>query len=132
MDRNKIGVLHKEKMDNLPITLSLSKNSINLDKTSGKGNSVDILIYKNNSNPLINNSNKSLTNQSSSQLSNITMFATSSISKIGSLLNMTGSFNPDCFYITNDNLSNSSQPLNTVLKIEPSKRCCTRKLYSYN
>ena len=118
---NKIGVLHKEKMDNLPITLSLSKNSINLDKTSGKGNSVDILIYKNNSNPLINNSNKSLTNQSSSQLSNITMFATSSISKIGSLLNMTGSFNPDCFYITNDNLSNSSQPLKTVLKIEPSK-----------
>ena len=118
---NKIGVLHKEKMDNLPITLSLSKNSINLDKTSGKGNSVDILIYKNNSNPLINNSNKSLTNQSSSQLSNITMFATSSISKIGSLLNMTGSFNPDRFYITNDNLSNSSQPLKTVLKIEPSK-----------
>ena len=119
---NKIGVLHKEKMDNLPITLSLSKNNISLDKASGKGDSVDILIYKNNSNPLINNSNKSLTNQSSSsQLSNITMFATSSISKIGSLLNMTGSFNPDRFYITNDNMSNSSQPLKTVLKIEPSK-----------
>jgi len=119
---NKIGVLHKEKMNNLPITLSLSKNNISLDKASGKGDSVDILIYKNNSNPLINNSNKSLTNQtSSSQLSNITMFATSSISKIGSLLNMTGSFNPDRFYITNDNISNSSQPLKTVLKIEPSK-----------
>ncbi|HVH96082.1 MAG TPA: hypothetical protein VM682_03980, partial [Bacillus sp. (in: firmicutes)] len=118
---NKIGVLHKEKMNNLPITLSLSKNNISLDKASGKGDSVDILIYKNNSNPLIYNSNKSLTNQSSSQLSNITMFATSSISKIGSLLNMTGSFNPDRFYITNDNISNSSQPLKTVLKIEPSK-----------
>ena len=118
---NKIGVIHKEKMNNLPIILSPSKNNISLDKASGKGDSVDILIYKNNSNPLINNSNKSLTNQSSSQLSNITMFATSSISKIGSLLNMTGSFNPDRFYITNDNLSNSSQPLKTVLKIEPSK-----------
>ena len=118
---NKIGVLHKEKMNGLPITLSLSKNNISLDKASRKGDSVDILIYKNNSYPLINNSNKSLTNQSSSQLSNITMFATSSMSKIGSLLNMTGSFNPDRFYITNDNISNSSQPLKTVLKIEPSK-----------
>src|SRR6476469_3135847 len=119
---NKIGVLHKENMNNLPVTISLSKNNISLDKASGKGDSVDILIYKNNSNPLINNSNKSLTNQSSSsQLSNITMFATSSISKIGSLINMTDSFNPDRFYITNDNMSNSSQPLKTVLKIEPSK-----------
>ena len=118
---NKIGVIHKEKMNNLPIILSPSKNNISLDKASGKGDSVDILIYKNNSNPLINNSNKSLTNQSSSQLSNITMFATSSISKIGSLLNMTGSFSPDRFYITNDDTSNSSQPLKTILKIEPSK-----------
>jgi len=49
------------------------------------------------------------------------MFATSSISKIGSLLNMTGSFSPDRFYITNDDTSNSSQPLKTILKIEPSK-----------
>ena len=118
---NKIGVIHKEKMNNLPIILSPSKNNISLDKASGKGDSVDILMYKNNSNPLINNSNKSLTNQSSSQLSNITMFATSSISKIGSLLNMTGSFSPDRFYITNDDTSNSSQPLKTILKIEPSK-----------
>jgi len=118
---NKIGVIHKEKMNNLPIILSPSKNNISLDKASGKGDSVDILMYKNNSNPLINNSNKSLTNQSSSQLSNITMFATSSISKIGSLLNMTGSFSPDRFYITNDDISNSSQPLKTILKIEPSK-----------
>jgi virginiamycin B lyase len=118
---NKIGVIHKEKMNNLPIILSPSKNNISLDKASGKGDSVDILIYKNNSNPLINNSNKSLTNQSSTQLSNITMFATSSISKIGSLLNMTGSFSPDRFYITNDDTSNSSQPLKTILKIEPSK-----------
>jgi virginiamycin B lyase len=118
---NKIGVIHKEKMNNLPIILSPSKNNISLDKASGKGDSVDILIYKNNSNPLINNINKSLTNQSSSQLSNITMFATSSISKIGSLLNMTGSFSPDRFYITNDDISNSSQPLKTILKIEPSK-----------
>jgi len=118
---NKIGVIHKEKMNNLPIILSPSKNNISLDKASGKGDSVDILIYKNNSNPLINNSNKSLANQSSSQLSNITMFATSSISKIGSLLNMTGSFSPDRFYITNDDTSNSSQPLKTILKIEPSK-----------
>jgi len=118
---NKIGVIHKEKMNNLPIILSPSKNNISLDKASGKGDSVDILIYKNNSNPLINNSKKSLTNQSSTQLSNITMFATSSISKIGSLLNMTGSFSPDRFYITNDDTSNSSQPLKTILKIEPSK-----------
>ena len=118
---NKIGVIHKEKMNNLPIILSPSKNNISLDKALGKGDSVDILIYKNNSNPLINNSNKSLTNQSSTQLSNITMFATSSISKIGSLLNMTGSFSPDRFYITNDDTSNSSQPLKTILKIEPSK-----------
>ena len=118
---NKIGVLHKEKMNNLPITLSLSKNNISLDKASGKGDSVDILIYKNNSNALINNGNKSSTNPSSLQHSNITMFATSSISKIGSLLNMTGSFSPDRFSITNDNMSNSTQPLKTVLKIEPLK-----------
>jgi virginiamycin B lyase len=119
---NKIGVLHKEKINNLPITISTSKNNVSLEKTSGKGDSVDILIYKNNSNPLINNGNKSLTNQSSSsQLSNITMFATSSISKIGSLSNMTISFNPDHFSITSDNMSTSTQPLKTVLKIEPSK-----------
>jgi len=118
---NKIGVLHKEKMNNLPITISTSKDNVSLDKASGKGDTVDILIYKNISNAMINNSSKSLANKSSLQPSNITMFATSSISKIGSLLNLTSNFSPDRFFITDDNMSNSSQPLKTVLKIVPSK-----------
>ena len=129
---NKIGVLHKEKMNNLPITISTSKDNVSLDKASGKGDTVDILIYKNISNAMINNSSKLLANKSSLQPSNITMFATSSISKIGSLLNLTSNFSPDRFFITDDNMSNSSQPLKTVLKICTIKRCCTWKLYSYN
>jgi virginiamycin B lyase len=116
---NKIGVVHKGKMSLLPISLSTSKNKIVIDKANGKGDIVDIYLYN----------NRSLSNsQEDNKSSNITMYATSSLSKLGTLSNLTSSFSKDKFPIPiqdNNTSTSSSHPFNTpyktTLKIEPTK-----------
>ncbi|MGN6560904.1 MAG: Vgb family protein, partial [Candidatus Nitrosocosmicus sp.] len=78
---NKIGVVHKDKINSLPISISTSKDTLAIDKSTGKGDAVDIYIYRNGSN--MYNGNSSLPNpQMDNKSSNITMYATSSISKL--------------------------------------------------
>jgi virginiamycin B lyase len=124
---NKIGVVHKDKMNSLPISLSTSKNKMDIDKSTGKGDTVDIYLYKNSSK--LQNNNSSLSNsQGNNKSSNITMYATSSLSKLGVLSNLTSSFSTDKFSIPafdNNTLISPSSPFNTpyktTLKIDPTK-----------
>jgi virginiamycin B lyase len=128
---NKIGVVHKDKINSLPISISTSKDSLVVDKTTGKGDAVDIYIYKNRSNAF--NGHSSLPKpQMDDKLSNITMYATSSISKLGKLSNLTSSFSTERFSIpvNNNNTttamssssnSSSNLPYKTTLKINPTK-----------
>ncbi|MGN6348111.1 MAG: Vgb family protein [Candidatus Nitrosocosmicus sp.] len=123
---NKIGVVHKDKINSLPISISTSKDTLTVDKSTGKGDAVDIYIYRNGSN--VYNGNSSLPNpQMDNKSSNITMYATSSISKLGKLSNLTSSFSTERFSIPVNNnntaLSSSSSnlPYKTTLKINPIK-----------
>jgi len=123
---NKIGVVHKDKINSLPISISTSKDTLIVDKSTGKGDAVDIYIYKNSSN--IFNGNSSLPNpQMDNKSSNITMYVTSSISKLGKLSNLTSSFSTERFSIpvNNNNTtmdsSSSNLPYKTTLKINPTK-----------
>ncbi|MGN6623762.1 MAG: Vgb family protein, partial [Candidatus Nitrosocosmicus sp.] len=123
---NKIGVVHKDKINSLPISISTSKDTLTVDKSIGKGDAVDIYIYKNSSN--IYNGNGSLPKpQIDNKSSNITMYATSSISKLGKLSNLTSSFSTERFSIPVNNnstamsFSSSNLPYKTTLKINPIK-----------
>ncbi|MGN6348330.1 MAG: Vgb family protein [Candidatus Nitrosocosmicus sp.] len=123
---NKIGVVHKDKINSLPISISTSKDTLTVDKSTGKGDAVDIYIYRNGSN--MYNGNSSLPNpQMDNKSSNITMYATSSISKLGKLSNLTSSFSTERFSIPVNNnstamsSSSSNLPYKTTLKINPIK-----------
>jgi virginiamycin B lyase len=124
---NKIGVVHKDKINSLPISMSISKDTLAVDKATGKGDAVDIYIYKNGSN--VFNDNSSLPKpQMDNKSSNITMYVTSSISKLGKLSNLTNSFSTERFSIpvNNNNTtamssSSSNLPYKTTLKMNPTK-----------
>ena len=86
---NKLGVITKDRLDQIPITLGVSKDKLVLDSKNNKSDSIDLYIYKN----MINSTNStnsttttgnSITNDID-QLLNITMDVTSSIAKNGKL-----------------------------------------------
>lgn len=121
---NKLGVIPKEKINQLPISLSTSKDKMSIDSKNGKGDTVDVSIYTNKLNGTGNNGNNSnafLESDESGKPANITMFATSSISKNGSLLNLTGDFSKDRFSTTDLPVSAAGpyQPYKTTLEITP-------------
>lgn len=129
---NKIGVVHKDKINLLPISISTSKDKMVLDRAAAKGDTVDIFIHKNNSNIDQNNNfllnQQQLQQQKPNKISNITMFATSSISKIGALSNLTSKFSKDVFFFSvppanvKDNVSSPLEiPYKTTLAINPTK-----------
>jgi|tagenome__1003787_1003787.scaffolds.fasta_scaffold20954396_3 virginiamycin B lyase len=94
---NKLGFIQKEKINQYPISMTLSKDKLILDSKSGKGDNVDVFVYRNNKSIINDNS------QVSNEISNgpINMTATSSISKIGVLWNITGKFNNNLFFLSN-------------------------------
>ncbi|MBA3749844.1 MAG: hypothetical protein H0X03_02940 [Nitrosopumilus sp.] len=106
---NKIGVLHKEKMNQFPISLSTSKDPMIIDSNTGKGDIIDVYVNRNN----FNNSNTA--NTVSNEL--INMFVTSSISKTGQLWNLTSKFNKDQF-MTSD-IPSFDEPYKVTLEINP-------------
>ncbi len=95
---NKLGVIPKEKLDQIPITLSVSKDKMIIDGKNKTGDAIDIFIYKNILNTSkIADSTTGRANGSSSDKRliepvNITMSVTSSISKDGKLSNLTSNF----------------------------------------
>lgn len=98
---NKLGVIPKEKLDQIPITLSVSKDKMNINSQNKTGDAIDIFINKNIFNASkINNSTNGNVNGSSNDNGfiepvNVTMSLTSSISKDGKLGNLTSIFSQD-------------------------------------
>lgn len=113
---NKIGFIPKEKLDDIPISFSTSKDKVILDSKNGKGDTVDISIYKNNLNVTANDGT-ALINDELKKSANISMYAASSISKSGILWNLTSNFSEDQFAISD--IPSYSEPYKTTLEINP-------------
>ncbi len=83
---NKLGIITKDKLDQIPITLGVSKDKVVLDSKNNKSDTIDIYIYENmlNSSKIINSTidSNDTTNDIDKPM-NITMDVTSSISKNG-------------------------------------------------
>ncbi len=124
---NKLGVITKDRLDQIPITLGVSKDKLVLDSKNNKSDSIDLYIYKN----MINSTNStnsttttgnSITNDID-QLLNITMDVTSSIAKNGKLANLTSSFSQDNILVLEKPRSEigPSPQLKTTLEINPTR-----------
>ncbi len=113
---NKLGVIPKEKFDQIPITLSVSKDKMIIDGKNKTGDAIDIFIDKNILNTSkITDSTTGRANGSSSDKRliepvNITMSVTSSISKDGKLSNLTSNFSQDSIPIKDLGLVSSNIP----------------------
>jgi virginiamycin B lyase len=106
---NKIGVLPKEKINNLPISLSVSKDKMVIDSKRNKGDTIDVSIYPNK----LNDSGKT---------ANITMLVTSSISKNGALTNLTSNFSQSLFSLNPTyGTTLPAEPFKTTLEIKPTE-----------
>ncbi|MDR4489791.1 MAG: hypothetical protein R2685_02665 [Candidatus Nitrosocosmicus sp.] len=123
---NKLGVIPKEKIEQLPISVSTSKDKIIIDSVNNIGDSVEVYVKKN------DNSSNSLNNPSENNTefdkpANITMYATSSKSRDGELSNLTSNFSIKSFTMNNSasnvepNTENSTQTFKTTLEISPDK-----------
>ena len=122
---NKLGVITKDRLDQIPITLGVSKNKLVLDSKNNKSDSIDIYIHENilNASKIINSTTGNEAANSINKSLNITMDVTSSIAKNGKLTNLTSSF-------SQDNITSGKKPadetgpspqLNTTLTIAPTK-----------
>ena len=98
---NKIGALDSKKLGKLPLWLSTSKDTVELDTTSLRGDQLEILIHPN----------------ASALEKPVRMTIASSISHSGRLWNMTGEFSEDEFYFA----KGRNNPHAITLSLEPSK-----------
>jgi virginiamycin B lyase len=116
---NKLGVITKNRLDQIPIALGVSKSNITLDREDSRGDALDIYVYNTLSsnlsittNPLINASKLyndfSNNNTKLSEVMNISVSATSSISKNCKLDNFTAQFSPTSLIVSEPQLSNTS------------------------
>lgn len=96
---NKLGVLEADKIDELPISISVSEESIVVDKSADRSYKVAITV-----NPRQQDLDE-----------NVKMTVADSISSSGRLWNMTGNFDRDSFYLAN----NSPQTVTLALTPEP-------------
>lgn len=124
---NKLGMLAKDRLDYVPITLEVSKDRLVLDSKNNKSDTLDIYIYENkmNSTDIANlttittgkNTFKNIENPM-----NITMDVTSSIAKNGRIdNNLTSSFSKDTIAIS-ENSTSEIRPLSqlkTTLEVNP-------------
>ena len=122
---NKLGVITKDRLDQIPITLGVSKDKLVLDSKNNKSDSIDIYIHENilNASKIINSTTGNEAANSLNKPLNITMDVTSSIAKNGKLTNLTSSFSQDNITTGKrpaDEIG-PSPPLNTTLTIAPTK-----------
>ena len=113
---NKLGVIPKEKLDQIPITLSVSKDKMTIDRKNKTGDAIDIFINKNILNtskimdPTTGNANGSSSDKGLIEPVNITLSITSSISKDGKLGNLTSNFSQDSVPIEDLGSVSSNSP----------------------
>ena len=131
---NKLGVIPKEKLDQIPITLSVSKDKMTIDGKNKTGDAIDIFINKNILNtskimdPTTGNANGSSSDKGLNEPVNITLSITSSISKDGKLGNLTSNFSQDSVPIedlgsvsSNSPQIGPSTPYKISLEVKPTK-----------
>jgi len=122
---NKLGVITKDKLDLIPITLGVSKDKLVLDSKNNKSDTIDIYIYENmlNSTNLGNSTTATdnTTIKSNDNPMNLTMDVTSSIAKNGKLANLTSSFSKDVISLVENQTSEigPSPQLKTTLEVNP-------------
>lgn len=103
---NKLGLLESSKIDNIPITMNVSKNKIILDSSdSSKVDFVDILIFKN-INSKTDKKSEGIFETNSYKNKQVKMIVSSSLSKSGKLWNVTGNFSDNNFFISEISASN--------------------------
>lgn len=98
---NKIGVLDSEKLDELPLWLSVSRDRVELDTKSLKGDELEILVYPN----------------TTGLEEPVRMTVASSISHSGRLWNFTGDFSEEMFQFTED----TNEPRSITLSLKPTE-----------
>lgn len=131
---NKLGVIPKDKLDQIPITLSVSKDKMIVDSQNKTGDAIDIFIDKNILNTskimgsITGNTNGSSSDEGLSEPINITMSVTSSISKDGNLNNLTSNFSQVNIPLKDLTLTSSNSPqighlclIKTLWKLIPLK-----------
>lgn len=111
---NKIGVVKNYTMNQLPISLSTSKDKMVIDTINEKGDTMNASISNNILNDIIDG--KSLTNDSQYNTANISMFVTSSISKSGQLVNLTNTLSKNQLQLSEIPIN---KPFNITLDINP-------------
>lgn len=124
---NKLGVITKDRLDQIPITLEISKDKIILDSKNNKSDSIDIYIYENPVNfgkvinSTITNSNDTTATNDINDTVYITTDVTSSITKSGKLDNLTSSFSQDSIPVKNKPSGEigPSPQLKTTLNVSP-------------
>ena len=124
---NKLGVITKDRLDQVPITLGVSKDKVVVDSTNNKSDAIDIYLYENKIHPTIDIVNLTTTGNNTikniDKPMNVTMDVTSSIAKNGKLTNLTSSFSQDTVSLVDKPISEfgPSPQLNTTLEINPTK-----------
>ncbi len=133
---SKLGVIPKEKIEQIPIFVSTSKDKISIDSSNNTGDSVEVNVSKINTKAFNKNNNNSsglsndtvaLSSNESNDPANITMFVTSSKSSTGELSNLTSLFSTKNFTIeptnqtSNFNASEVIRTYSTTLDINPAE-----------
>lgn len=118
---NKVGVLESEKAANLPLWITLSKDQIVLDASSGKGDQLDIYVYPNSS------YFKGKASPKQQILNNpVEITTATSITPSGKLWNITSKPSEEIFYfdynnMTDNNNRNYDNPYRIEMDIKPIK-----------
>jgi virginiamycin B lyase len=118
---NKIGVLQSNKISDLPLWLTLSKNKITLDTSSGSGDTLMINLYPNST----YFGEQSRDNNMPMHNVPIKITAATSITSSGKLWNITTSLDNDTIYFENDSVtgikSYDHTPLSIEMEVKPIK-----------
>lgn len=111
---NKIGVLQSNKINDLPFWLTLSKNKITIDTSSGSGDTLMINLYPN----VTYFEEQSRDNNNQMHNIPVKITAATSITSSGKLWNITTNLDNDTIYFENDNLTGIKSYDYTPLSIE--------------
>lgn len=110
---NKIGVLQSDKMTDLPLWLTVSKDSLTLDASSGRGDKLMIHLYPNSIYLKEKNKVNKLTFDTP-----IKIITATSITPSGKLWNITTDSDNDTIYLDNSNMTDSNSYDNSPYSIE--------------
>jgi hypothetical protein len=116
-----LGIIPKEKIEQIPISVSPPKDKISIDSSNGTGDSVEVFVSKinitgfDNYKGMSNNTVASGSNEFNDS-ANITMFVTSSKSTTGELSNLTSLFSTKNFIMESTTNQSSNYNAGEVIK----------------